>query len=100
MFFACYTQIMARLSRQKKPQARWKLADAKNRFSEVVNRALEEGPQRVQRRADAVVVLDWREYEKLTGKRAGFKEFLTGPGPSLKGLDLTRDRSAMRDFTL
>ena len=91
---------MARLSRQEKPLAQWKLADAKNRFSELVNRALGEGPQWVQRRADAVVVLDRREYEKLTGKTASFKEFLTGPGPSLKGLNLTRDRSPMREVKL
>ncbi len=86
---------MARLARSK-----WKLADAKNRFSELVNRALAEGPQWVERRADAVVVLDRREYEKLTGKTASFKEFLTAPGPSLKGVDLVRDRSAMRDVQL
>jgi antitoxin Phd len=86
---------MARLARSK-----WKLADAKNRFSELVNRALAEGPQQVERRADAVVVLDLREYEKLTGKKGGFKEFLTAPGPSLKGVDLARDRSPMREVEL
>jgi len=86
---------MARLARSK-----WKLADAKNRFSELVNRALAEGPQWVERRADAVVVLDRREYERLAGKIIGFKEFLTAPGPSLKGLDLSRDRSPMREVKL
>ena len=86
---------MARLSRSK-----WKLADAKNRFSELVNRALAEGPQWVERRADAVVVMDQREYEKLTGKRADFKEFLIARGPSLKGLNLSRDRSPMREVKL
>ncbi|MEK7407318.1 MAG: type II toxin-antitoxin system prevent-host-death family antitoxin [Acidobacteriota bacterium] len=75
----------------------WRLADAKNRFSELVNRALAEGPQFVRRRRDAVVIVAQRDYEKLTGKRPGFKEFLTGKAPSLEGLDLTRDRSLMRD---
>ena len=78
----------------------WRLADAKNRFSELVKRALAEGPQRVVRRDDAVVVLAEHDYEKLTGKRVGFKEFLMGKGPSLKRLDLTRDRSPMRDVKL
>jgi prevent-host-death family protein len=78
----------------------WQLADAKNRFSELVNRALAEGPQFVRRRDDAVVVMARREYEKLTGKRLGFKEFLTAKGPSLKGVDLTRDRSPMRGVKL
>ncbi len=78
----------------------WQLADAKNRFSELVNRALVEGPQRVRRRGDAVVVVAQRDYEKLTGKRPDFKAFLLGKGPSLEGLDLTRDRSPMRDVKL
>jgi len=78
----------------------WKLADAKNRFSELVTRALAEGPQRVRRHDDAVVVVAERDYEKLTGKRPGFKEFLMGEGPSLEGLDLTRDDTYMRDVKL
>jgi prevent-host-death family protein len=78
----------------------WRLADAKNRFSELVSRALAEGPQRVLRRNDAVVVVAQRDYDKLTGKRPGFKEFLLGEGPSLEGLDLTRDRSPLRDVNL
>ena len=77
----------------------WRLADAKNRFSEVVNRALREGPQRVQRREDVVVVLAERDYEKLRAPRPGFKEFLL-LGPSFEGFDLKRDRSPMRDVKL
>jgi antitoxin Phd len=74
----------------------WRLADAKNRFSELVTRALSEGPQRVRRHKDAVVVMAERDYEKLAGKRPSFKQFLTAAGPSLEGLDLTRDRSPLR----
>ena len=77
----------------------WTLADAKNRFSEVVTRALAEGPQQVRRRADAVVVLAQRDYEKLTGKRLSFQKFLLS-GPTFAGLDLERDRSSMRDVEL
>ncbi len=75
----------------------WRLADAKNRFSELVTRALAEGPQRVRRHHDAVVVIAERDYEKLTGKRTDFKEFLMREGPSLERLNLTRDDSPMRD---
>ena len=74
----------------------WRLADAKNRFSELVNRALTQGPQMVRRRNDAVVVVSCRDYEKLTGKKPSFKHFLLGNGPSFHGLNLTRDRSPMR----
>jgi prevent-host-death family protein len=78
----------------------WRLADAKNRFSELFSRALSDGPQRVRRHNGAVVVIAEKDYEKLTGKRPSFLEFLTGDGPSLEDLDLTRDRSKMRDFEL
>jgi len=78
----------------------WRLADAKNRFSELVNRALSEGPQRVLRRNDAVIVVAQRDYDRLTGERPGFKEFLMGTKPKLEGIDLTRDRSPMRDIEL
>jgi len=78
----------------------WRLADAKNRFSELVSRALTDGPQRVLRRDDAVVVISERDYDKLLGNRASFKAFLLGEGPSLSGVDLDRDRSPMRNVKL
>lgn len=74
----------------------WRLADAKNRFSELVSRALVEGPQRVRRHNSAVVVLAESEYDKLTGKQRDFKQFLTGEGPSFEGLDPSRDRAPLR----
>jgi prevent-host-death family protein len=78
----------------------WRLADAKNRFSEVVSRALTGDPQVVLRRREAVVVVARCDYEKLTGKRIGFKQFLLGKGPSLQGLDLHRDKTPMRNVKL
>jgi len=78
----------------------WRLADAKNRFSELVNRALGGEPQVVVRRRDAVVVVARRDYQELTGKRMSFKQFLLSKGPSLQGLDLRRDKSPMRNVKL
>ncbi len=78
----------------------WRLAEAKNKFSELVNRALAEGPQRVLRRDDAVVVMALQDYEQLIGKKTGFKDFLMGEGPDFEDLDLSRDRSPMRDISL
>lgn len=77
----------------------WKLAEAKNRFSELVTRALSEGPQRVTRHHEAVVVVAEREYARLTGERRDFKSFLL-EGPSLESVELSRDRSPMRDVDL
>ena len=78
----------------------WRLAEAKNKFSELFNRALAEGPQRVRRRNEAVVVIAAGDYERLIGSKPGFKDFLMGDGPALEGLDLSRDRHPMRDIDL
>jgi prevent-host-death family protein len=78
----------------------WRLAEAKNKFSELFNRALAEGPQRVQRREEAVVVMAASDYERLTGSKTSFKDFLMEAGPDLEGLDLSRDRKPMRDIDL
>jgi prevent-host-death family protein len=77
----------------------WNFADAKNRFSEVVNLALTQGPQRVRRRKDAVVIVSAEEYERLIGERPGFRDYLSRGG-SFEGLDLTRDRSSGQDVAL
>jgi prevent-host-death family protein len=51
-----------------KPMKTWKLEDAKNRFSEVVRRALEHEPQLVTNSGrDAVVVLSAEDFEQLSG---------------------------------
>lgn len=77
----------------------WKLAEAKNKFSEVINKVLLEGPQRVVRRDQSFIILEENEYRKLTGERQSFTAFLMA-GPSLEGVDLKRDQSAMRDVEL
>ncbi len=74
----------------------WKLGQAKNRLSEVVNLALSEGPQAITRHKDTVYIISAAEYERLAGKPMDFLEYLT-TGPSFEGLDLTRDRDSWRD---
>lgn len=52
--------------------ARWKLEDAKARFSEVVRHAREEGAQPVTVRGqDAIVVVSVEELERLAPKSRG-----------------------------
>ncbi|NTJ66526.1 type II toxin-antitoxin system Phd/YefM family antitoxin [Agrobacterium rhizogenes] len=80
---------------------RWKLEDAKARFSEVVRHAREDGPQRVTVRGhDAVVVMSVEEFERLVPEkpRAPFVEFMEGL--HLDGLDLTREDDHGRDVEL
>ncbi len=55
----------------------WQLQEAKNRFSEVVNRALAEGPQLVTRRGEkTVVVLAFTEFESLCKAQGKLSDFL------------------------
>ena len=77
----------------------WKLAEAKNKLSEVVRRALEGEPQRIERREDAVVVVDADEFDRLTGGKSDLMGYLLN-GPDLSKLALERDRSPMRDLEL
>lgn len=78
----------------------WKLAEAKNRFSELVNNALAIGPQLIKRRNDTVMVISKEEYDSLTGKSKGFKAYLLQPPHKADALDFQRDRSTMRDVDL
>lgn len=55
---------------------RWTLSEAKNKFSEVVERALREGPQEVSvATKEPVIVISRKELEKLTpgGVKAFFE---------------------------
>ena len=73
----------------------WKLADAKNKPSEVVTRAETEGPQTIRRNGTAVVVVAESTYRQLTGETQTLKDLLLN-GPSLDGVVLPRDRSPAR----
>lgn len=78
----------------------WTLSEAKNRLSEVLDRARSEGPQTIQRRGERFVLLPADQYETLTGQRPSFTDWLL-KGPRLDDLDLPRRGvSAMRPIDL
>jgi prevent-host-death family protein len=77
----------------------WQLAEAKNKFSEVFTRALTEGPQRVRRRGETVVIVSEAEYERLAGnaeRKLTLGEYLLN-APKIAGLVIERDRSLPRE---
>ena len=79
----------------------WQLQDAKNRFSEVVDKACREGPQTVTRRGRAtVVVVSVTDYRRLRKGASGLVNFLRRS--PLKGveLDLKRARDLPRKADL
>ena len=54
------------------PPGRWRLQDAKARFSEVVRRARSEGPQHVTVHGrDEVVIVSAEDYRRLKGDPSG-----------------------------
>jgi prevent-host-death family protein len=75
----------------------WQLQEAKQKLSEVVDRALDEGPQVVTRHGEeVVVVVSMQEYRRLTKPRPDFKRFLL-EGPDLAELELERRPDMPRD---
>jgi len=62
---------------------KWRLHDAKARFSELIEDTLEKGPQIVTRRGiDTAVVISFDEWRRLREtSRPSLKDVLLGPGP-------------------
>lgn len=78
----------------------WKLEDAKARFSEVVRRARDVGPQRVTVRGhDAVVVVAAAEFDRLSppAEQRSLLDLFAGL-EALGELEIERDRDAGRDI--
>ncbi len=77
----------------------WPLQDAKNRLSEVCDKAMTEGPQTITRRGkEAVVVLAVDEYTRLTRPPTSLVDFFQSS--PLRGLDLEREQDAGREVEL
>jgi prevent-host-death family protein len=76
-------------------QRSWQIQEAKNRLSEVVEEAIEKGPQILTRRGvEVAVVLSLDEYLQLRRKQTSLSEFFRQS--PLADLDLERDRSPVR----
>jgi len=87
---------------QLSPRATWRLEEAKARFSEVISRALDQGPQYVTVRGkQAVAIIDAAELERMlkaSPEVVPLVQFLEGL--HIEGLDMTRDRDLGRDAPL
>ncbi len=82
-------------------QHTWALQDAKNRFSELVEQALHDGPQVVTRRGkETVIVLSMEAFHKLTAKQESLVAFLRHSPLAGVALDLERPPDYGREVTL
>jgi antitoxin Phd len=78
----------------------WQLQSAKQHFSELVDRAMREGPQFVTKHGrDAVVIVSVDEYRRLKGEEPSLLEFIRS-APSFDTLELERAPDRGREVDL
>ena len=79
----------------------WTVQDAKNRFSEVVEHALHDGPQTITRRGkETAVMVSIDGFRELAGTRGDLVRFLQKSPLTDVELDLDRQRAYGRDVEL
>ena len=79
----------------------WQLQDAKSKFSEMVEKAIHEGPQIVTKRGkNTVVVMPYSEYEKLIHHGNSLADFLLAYPFGGAELPLERDKGVGRDVEI
>lgn len=77
----------------------WQLQEAKNKLSEVVDKAIQDGPQRITRHGKAAaVVVSAKDYERLKRGRQDLVHFLMRS--PLGGVALERVKDLPRETTL
>ena len=78
-------------------KSNWQLQEAKNRLSEVIERACAEGPQHITRRGkEVVVVVSSEEYSRLSRPEEGIVDFFARSPFAGIELDMERDRTPFR----
>jgi antitoxin Phd len=79
----------------------WQLQEAKNKFSNLVDKARHDGPQVVTKHGkEAVVIIAIEDYQKLNKPTSDLISFFKKSPLSDINLDLTRDKSSSRDIEL
>ncbi len=78
----------------------WRIADAKNKFSELFNNALMGRAQIVHRRDGDVIILSRNEYERLLGQKKSFKQYILSAPHEIDNLDDMRDKNPVRSIDL
>lgn len=76
----------------------WSVARAKAKFSEVIDRALSEGPQSITRRGrKSVVVVSTDEWKRMTRRSGNLAEFFARSPLRQSGLSVERLTGGLRD---
>ena len=79
----------------------WQLQEAKNKFSNLVDKAHQDGPPFVTKHGkESVVILAIEDYQKLSKPTSDLLSFFKNSPLSGMDLDLERDKSPSRDIKL
>lgn len=79
----------------------WQLQDAKNKFSNLVDKAQHNGPQVVTKHGkDAVVILSIEEYKKLIKPKKSLLKFFQSSPLAREKVDFKRNKDLPRDIEL
>ena len=79
----------------------WTVAKAKSKFSEIIERAISEGPQTITRRGrTAAVVVGAEEWQRKTKRSGNLAEFFAGSPLRGSGLKVRRSKSQPRKISL
>ena len=80
----------------------WQLQEAKNKFSRVVENAVNEGPQIITKRGvEVAIVISYADYQKMSASRGKLSTFFRDSPLVGIELDLARDKSdARKDLDL
>jgi prevent-host-death family protein len=79
----------------------WAVAEAKARFSEVIDRALVDGPQTITRKGkQAVVVVSAEEWQRKTTRKGNLAEFFAASPLRGTGLKIKRSKDGPREIEL
>ncbi|HXR25516.1 MAG TPA: type II toxin-antitoxin system Phd/YefM family antitoxin [Candidatus Binataceae bacterium] len=82
-------------------QGIWAVAEAKARFSEVIDRALSEGPQTITRKGrEAVVVVSAAEWKRKTKRKGNLAEFFAASPLRGSGVRIQRTKDGPREIEL
>ena len=79
----------------------WTVAEAKARFSEMIERALAEGPQTITKRGrTAAIVVGAEEWERKTKRAGNLAEFFAASPLRESGLTVRRRKTQPRKVNL
>jgi prevent-host-death family protein len=92
---------MTNTHNQGRARATWAIAEAKARFSEMIDCALTDGPQTITRKGQkAVVVVSNEEWQRKTKRRGNLAEFFAASPFRSSDLKIKRSKDQPRAVDL